>query len=100
MKTENAQTDLEEITHERPIGDLIWLYAQDESNDHFYPLLKRLIDAEQFPPAIELLKVRALNGIYDELNAIAVEGIGTHIKRLANALDHIDEFGIEKRLDA
>jgi hypothetical protein len=99
METQNAETDLEEITHERPIGDLIWLYAQSESNDHFYSLLKRLIGTEQFTPAIELLKLRTLNRIHGDLDTIAVKGIGTHVAKLANALDHMDDYGIGKRLD-
>jgi hypothetical protein len=96
MQTENAETDLEEITHERPIGDLIWLYAQDENNDHFYSLLKRLIATEQFPAAVELLKLRTLNRIHGDLNAIAVKGIGTHIAKLAIAVDHLDDYGFKK----
>jgi hypothetical protein len=99
MKTKDAETDLEEITHERPIGDLIWSYAQDESNDHFYSLLERLLDAEQFTSAIELLKLRTLNRIHGDLDAIAVKGIGTHVAKLASALDHMDDYGIQKRVD-
>jgi hypothetical protein len=99
MKTENAETALEEITHERAIRDLISSYAQDESNDHFYPLLERLLKAEQIPTAIELLKLRALNKIHGDLDTIAVKGIGTHIAKLAIAIDHMDDYGIQKRVD-
>jgi hypothetical protein len=99
MQTENAEPEPGESRRETKLGHLIWSYAQDESGDHFYSLLERLIDAEQFTPAIELLKLRTLNRIHDDLDAIAVEGIGTHIRKLANALDHIDDYGIAKRLD-
>jgi hypothetical protein len=94
MNTENAKPDPDEMN----LGNLIWLYAQDESNDHFYPLLEGLLNAEQFTPAIELLKLRTLNRVHGDLDAIAVKGIGTHIAKLAIALDHMDDYGIQKRV--
>jgi hypothetical protein len=96
MKTENAEPNRDEMS----LGDLIWLYSQDESGDHFYSLLGRLIDTQQSTTAIELLKLRTLNQIHGDLDTIAVEGIGGHIAKLANALDDIDDYGIERRLDA
>jgi hypothetical protein len=100
MQTENAKPDPDEVPHEMSLGNLIWLYAKEESGDHFSPLLERLIDTEQFATAIELLKLRALTGIHGDLHAIAAKGIGTHIAKLANALDHMDDYGIAKRLDS
>ena len=100
MKTENTKPEPGESGRETKLGDLIWWYSQDGSEDHFYSLLEGLLNARQFPTAIELLKLRTLNRIRDDLNAIAVEGIGGHIAKLANALDHIDDYGIDKRLDA
>lgn len=96
MKTENAEPDPDET----PIGDLIWLYARNGRDEQFYSLLESLLDTEQFPTAIELLKLRTLDRIREDFDAIAVEGIGTHLAKLANALDHIDDYGIEKLLDA
>jgi hypothetical protein len=91
MKTEDSKSD----SGEMPLGDLIWLYSQDETPSRFDSLLERLIDTEQFTPAIELLKLRTLNRIHGDLDAIA-KGIGTHVAKLAIALDHMDDYGIKK----
>jgi hypothetical protein len=40
-----------------------------------------------------------LNQIHGDLDAIAVKGIGTHIAKLANVLNHMNDYGIAKRLD-
>jgi hypothetical protein len=99
MQTENAKPESDELPHEMSLGDLTWSYAEDETRGNFYPLLERLLNTEQIPMAIELLKIRALNRIHEDIDAIAVKGIGTHIAKLANALDHMDDYGIGKRLD-
>jgi hypothetical protein len=99
METDNAKPEPGGKLREADLADLIWWYAQDESDDHFYTLLDRLLKTQQFTPAIELLKLRTLNRIHEDLDAIAVEGIGHHVAKLANALDHMDDYGIAKRLD-
>jgi hypothetical protein len=99
MDTENGKPEPGGYLKEADLGDLFWWYAQDATDDHFYSLLERLLKTEQFTPAIELLKLRTLNRIHVDLDTIAVKGIGGHVAKLANALDHMDDYGIQKRVD-
>jgi hypothetical protein len=77
MKTQNAETAIEEMPPDDPLGELILSYAEDKKEESFSALLEHVIDTEKKPElAIKLLEIHALNGIRRDIAYIREEGMG------------------------